>query len=200
MIKVVLDSSSGIPQLRQVNLHTNNKPCIWTFSASEYCFIFSFFFLSWPPLFVQLSQPSHIWILTDAVSLMRDVASFRVSCMESSFWLHHVASYIERFVTAFVACTGLGNLKVLNLGFNDITDGCLVHLRGTSFPFVQFKRLKFFFSRNLYQCYWYKRCICEISYISGWPCVEVIRVCLMLSFSFDWELSYFCSLLFKSCT
>ena len=25
---------------------------------------------------------------------------------------------------------GFGNLKVLNLGFNDITDACLVHLKG----------------------------------------------------------------------
>jgi hypothetical protein len=25
---------------------------------------------------------------------------------------------------------GFGNLKVLNLGFNDISDACLVHLKG----------------------------------------------------------------------
>lgn len=47
-----------------------------------------------------------------------------------TFWHHN--NYWGHFIGNITFCsfTGLGNLKVLNLGFNDIGDACLAHLKG----------------------------------------------------------------------
>ena len=72
---------------------------------------------------------------------MMDVTSFLVSCswyllalgyFESSHrtvaWLSIIVSNIYSIYRSFA---GLKNLKVLNLAFNNITDACLAHLKGS---------------------------------------------------------------------
>lgn len=45
-----------------------------------------------------------------------------------SFQFFAPSEFIEALKFYFLA--GLENLEVLNLGFNDITDACLAHLKG----------------------------------------------------------------------
>lgn len=46
-----------------------------------------------------------------------------------TFWNPLDYTAIDKKLKYFF-CAEIGSLKVLNLGFNDITDACLVHLKG----------------------------------------------------------------------
>lgn len=100
----------------------------------------------------QLLLPCYIWILTDVVCLMMDARTFPVSCVWHKYITWSVViDYIStvmllgftfflyiflleepcvEFIAYILVSAGFRNLKVLNLGFNDITDACLVHLKG----------------------------------------------------------------------
>lgn len=109
----------------------------------------------------QLFLPSYIWILMDVIWLMMDVRSFPVSSIKTDilcglsrmfllWWF--TLLFIERRTLPWTFSipfffVGFRNLKVLNLGFNEISDGCLVHLKGWCFslPYTSSKTLVFNF-------------------------------------------------------
>jgi len=84
------------------------------------------------------------WILIDAIYLTMGAKNFHVSYsyffqsvilyliisfLGFSFW-HHKYYWWHYVCNITFFFTGLENLKVLNLGFNAITDTCLIHLKG----------------------------------------------------------------------
>lgn len=63
---------------------------------------------------------------------MMDARSFPVSNLNAHLSVHSgIVEYtaVDKKLT-YLLCAEIGSLKVLNLGFNEITDECLVHLKG----------------------------------------------------------------------